>query len=306
MRSVVQLMEQAAPRRPRAIAGAVVEFLKMVNAEELEEQKYTDETSVDPETLESILRSISFIGPAMTAERFAEFSRKIRELPGPPHWARKFEYAARAAEEVGRRGRGRGRPIETTSSSSALFSLLGGYLSSRLPWMTTSTLHEDVDFLAFVDVFEDVWRARCRRPLTISPIFLDRFQYLRGVVKIDEPPGRRRNAKGAPTAAQLIFEQSRSLGVLRRPAVYQQRSIVTTTHDHDYERVKGHLPPIAKSPGVSTGAPHPISLSTELTARSGVLQSSHAGPSPWARSIGAPVFSLAPQAPPALYVPLLQ
>src|SRR4051794_40748672 len=50
---------------------------------------------------------------------------------------------------------------ESAPSSRALFSgHFGGYLSSRLPCRTTSTLHEDEDFLAFVDVFEDVRRSR--------------------------------------------------------------------------------------------------------------------------------------------------
>lgn len=90
MRGVVQLMEQAAPRRPRAMAGAVRQFLKMAGVEELPERTFGDETPVDSDTLERILRSISFIGPAMTPERFAEFSRRVRALPGPPLWARTF------------------------------------------------------------------------------------------------------------------------------------------------------------------------------------------------------------------------
>ena len=46
----------------------------------------------------------------------------------------------------------------------------GGHLSSRLPWMTTSTLHGDEDFLAFVDVSEHVGRLRsaCTLPWTSS------------------------------------------------------------------------------------------------------------------------------------------
>jgi ubiquinone/menaquinone biosynthesis C-methylase UbiE len=90
MRRLVQLMEQAAPRRPRAIAGAVVQFLKMAQVEELTELAFEDETPVDQETLERILRSISFIGPAMNAERFSEFVRRLHELPEEPRWARTF------------------------------------------------------------------------------------------------------------------------------------------------------------------------------------------------------------------------
>ena len=38
--------------------------------------------------LESILRSISFIGPALNPQRFARFHERIRALPGPRRPAR--------------------------------------------------------------------------------------------------------------------------------------------------------------------------------------------------------------------------
>ena len=91
MRNVVRAMEEAAPRRPRAVANAARQLFKMAMVEEGERRAFTDETCVDAETLERILRSISFIGPAMNPERFAAFSRRIRELPGEPRWARTFE-----------------------------------------------------------------------------------------------------------------------------------------------------------------------------------------------------------------------
>ncbi|MFT3923737.1 MAG: class I SAM-dependent methyltransferase [Myxococcales bacterium] len=91
MRSVVHLMEESAPRRPRDIAGATLQFLKMVRAEEEGSAlSFSDETPVDQETLEQILRSISFIGPAMNAERFARFAERLRALPEPRAWARTF------------------------------------------------------------------------------------------------------------------------------------------------------------------------------------------------------------------------
>jgi len=91
MRGVVSLMEESAPRRLRAIHGASTQFLKMACAEPLARQVFTDESEVDVETLERILRSISFIGPAMSDARFSEFSRRLRDLSSKPRWARRFE-----------------------------------------------------------------------------------------------------------------------------------------------------------------------------------------------------------------------
>jgi hypothetical protein len=54
------------------------------------ERRFHDATEVDEDTLEQILRSISFIGPAMNAERFAAFRERIHALPGPRTWARTF------------------------------------------------------------------------------------------------------------------------------------------------------------------------------------------------------------------------
>ena len=51
---------------------------------------FRDETPVGPEALEAILRSISFIGPAMNPERFAAFRARIHALPDKPVWARSF------------------------------------------------------------------------------------------------------------------------------------------------------------------------------------------------------------------------
>ncbi len=91
MQSVVRVMEEAAPRRPRVVTNAARQFFKMAGVAEREPRAFADQHSVDLERLERILRSVSFIGPAMNPERFAAFSRRIRELPGKPHWARTFE-----------------------------------------------------------------------------------------------------------------------------------------------------------------------------------------------------------------------
>ena len=90
MREVVRLMEGAAPRRPRATAQNRQQVFALAGVSVIHERAFEDETLVDAATLERILRSISFLGPAMNAARFAAFAERVRALPGPPRWARRF------------------------------------------------------------------------------------------------------------------------------------------------------------------------------------------------------------------------
>ena len=84
-----RVIDDAVPRRPRQVLPAVRQVAKVVGVE-LEVAVFEEELSVSLERLESILRSISFIGPAMNAERFAAFRRRIHGLPGEPAWARRM------------------------------------------------------------------------------------------------------------------------------------------------------------------------------------------------------------------------
>ncbi len=88
MRGIVSIMESAAPRRPRDMAQAIVQLFATSGARLERTERFSDDTPVDDETLEKILRSISFIGPAMTPERFTAFHDRIRALPGPRIWTR--------------------------------------------------------------------------------------------------------------------------------------------------------------------------------------------------------------------------
>lgn len=90
MQGVTRIMESAAPRRPRDMTQAVVQLFALSRIEPREAQSFQDETPVDAEALERILRSISFIGPAMNEERFSAFRAQILALPGPRVWARRF------------------------------------------------------------------------------------------------------------------------------------------------------------------------------------------------------------------------
>jgi SAM-dependent methyltransferase len=101
MRSVVSLMEASAPRRPRDTSRLIAQVAGCAGVALEEPLRFHDEVPVDAHTLERIVRSISFIGPAMNAERFAQFRQRLHALPGPPVWSRNFTL------HVGRR-RGKG------------------------------------------------------------------------------------------------------------------------------------------------------------------------------------------------------
>jgi ubiquinone/menaquinone biosynthesis C-methylase UbiE len=90
MRSVVEVLEAAAPRRPRATHGTALQLFAVAGVEPSEAQHFADATPVDEATLTRILRSISYIGPAMNEARAAAFEARILALPGPREWARTF------------------------------------------------------------------------------------------------------------------------------------------------------------------------------------------------------------------------
>ena len=90
MRAVVRLMEEAAPRRPRALTQSIVHLSALSGVPLSDEQRFHDETPIDHPTLERILRSISFIGPAMNVARFAALRERVHALPEAPSWSRTF------------------------------------------------------------------------------------------------------------------------------------------------------------------------------------------------------------------------
>lgn len=84
------LLEETAPRRPREVAAARQQLASLARVELTEVAHFADETRVDFETLERLLRSVSFIGPALNPERFAAFRARLRGLPEPWLWSRAF------------------------------------------------------------------------------------------------------------------------------------------------------------------------------------------------------------------------
>lgn len=90
MQGVLNVIHGAVPRRPRDLSRALVHVSSVTRVPLTVEQRFDDQTPVDRATLDAILRSISFIGPAMHAARFAAFRERIHALPDPPVWARTF------------------------------------------------------------------------------------------------------------------------------------------------------------------------------------------------------------------------
>ena len=90
MRDVLRVIEDSVPRRPRPLTQSIVHLSALAGVTFTDERRFHDETPVDHQTLEHILRSISFIGPAMNPERFAAFRTRVFALTSRPVWARTF------------------------------------------------------------------------------------------------------------------------------------------------------------------------------------------------------------------------
>jgi ubiquinone/menaquinone biosynthesis C-methylase UbiE len=94
MRRLIEIIEASVPRRPRNVDQNLAQIPAMSGVRFESVAPFHDETPVDGHTLERILRSISFIGPAMNPVRFAAFRARVHALPGPPVWARTFTLRA--------------------------------------------------------------------------------------------------------------------------------------------------------------------------------------------------------------------
>jgi ubiquinone/menaquinone biosynthesis C-methylase UbiE len=90
MNALVELMAEAAPRRPRNVEGNARQLTAVAKLRVEAQRTFSDETEVDGARLERILKSISFIGPAMNEARFRAFRTRVMELPAPFAWARTF------------------------------------------------------------------------------------------------------------------------------------------------------------------------------------------------------------------------
>jgi len=94
MQDLVEIIEAAVPRRPRNLDRNIIQISAITGVRFARVRQFHDETPVDWRTLERILRSISFIGPAMNPARFSAFRARVHALPGRPTWARTFTLRA--------------------------------------------------------------------------------------------------------------------------------------------------------------------------------------------------------------------
>jgi SAM-dependent methyltransferase len=90
MGELIAAMEAAAPRRPRAVDALRAQLAACAGVSLGAPRTFDDHTEVDEARLLAILRSISFIGPAMNAERSARFADLVCAIPGPRVWSRRF------------------------------------------------------------------------------------------------------------------------------------------------------------------------------------------------------------------------
>lgn len=90
MDRLIELMEQSAPRRPRDTVQSTAQLCGLAHVTLDRQEQFSESVAVDHDTLERILMSISFIGPAMNAQRFAKFRDAVRAIDDAPVWARTF------------------------------------------------------------------------------------------------------------------------------------------------------------------------------------------------------------------------
>jgi ubiquinone/menaquinone biosynthesis C-methylase UbiE len=90
MQQVARIMEEASQRRPRRTADAVARLSALARVPFRPARVFEDATELTAETLERVVRSLSFVGPAMNVERFGAFRERIFALTERPVWARRF------------------------------------------------------------------------------------------------------------------------------------------------------------------------------------------------------------------------
>ena len=90
MQAVARVIEEESQRRPRRTGGGVAQLCALARAPLRVVRRFDDATEMDIATLEAVLRTISFVGPAMNAARFARFRERILALDERPVWTRTF------------------------------------------------------------------------------------------------------------------------------------------------------------------------------------------------------------------------
>lgn len=90
MHGVRQLVAQSADRRRRNVALTIRQLASLADVRLAQVGIFQDATPVDATSLERILKSVSFIGPAMDAARFGALRERLQTIAHQPIWARTF------------------------------------------------------------------------------------------------------------------------------------------------------------------------------------------------------------------------
>ena len=90
MHGIEGLVAEIADRRPRDVRQRIRRLAARADVKLTRQWSFQQEVPVDYATLERILRSISFIGPAFGPARFETLRQGVRAMPYQPVWARTF------------------------------------------------------------------------------------------------------------------------------------------------------------------------------------------------------------------------
>lgn len=88
MRCVWDLVHAFSDRRSRSVKQPITQLAAASNASLCGKHVFQDTTPIDLPTLERILQSVSFIGPAFGPERLARLRSGLIAIPHPAQWAR--------------------------------------------------------------------------------------------------------------------------------------------------------------------------------------------------------------------------
>jgi len=86
MQALTELMREAAPRRPKPTESILRQVGQLSGAPLALDGQLELALPVDRAHIETLLRSISFIGPAMQGARFEAFRSRVHAIEHPPRW----------------------------------------------------------------------------------------------------------------------------------------------------------------------------------------------------------------------------
>ena len=127
MRGVADIMADSVPRRRRELSSSIVQLSAVTQVQLVNERRFHDDSPVDHVTLERILRSISFIGPAMNPQRFAAFRKRLHALSDTPVWSRTFTLQRPAHTHIPREP----PPWSKETSKTVMVMVMGDFLLDR-------------------------------------------------------------------------------------------------------------------------------------------------------------------------------